>query len=186
MTLKALLLADLARQWRANGSDATPSTWRHIAGGLVNNRYLPVVLVRLATELEHRRLGVPARLVSMANQVLFGVEAALRSEIGPGLYFPHTGGIVLGAQRIGSNATIYHGVTLGAAVLDVAYTEGMRPVVGDNVVLAAGAKLLGGITVGNGAVVGANAVVVKDVDENTVVGGVPAVVISTRSGQESW
>jgi serine O-acetyltransferase len=71
-------------------------------------------------------------------------------------------------------------------VLDVAYTDGMRPIVGDNVVLAAGAKLLGGITVGDGAVVGANAVVVKDVDEHTVVGGVPAVVISKRSGQESW
>ena len=95
--------------------------------------------------------------------------------IGPGLYFPHTGGIVIGAGRLGARCVVYHQVTLGAKTIDMTFTPSLRPTVGDDVVLAAGAKVLGGVTVGDRAVVGANAVVTRDVDADTVVGGVPAV-----------
>lgn len=186
MTLKSLLLADLERQWRASGSTGSPTSWSQILRALPNNRYLPVVLIRCATTLDNSRLGPLAKVCSLVNQVVFGVEVALRSEIGPGLYLPHTGGIVLGARRIGSNVTIYHGVTLGAPVLDVRYSDDLRPTVEDGVVIAAGAKVLGGVTVGRHAIVGANAVVVKDVDEGTVVGGVPAAYIKMREGDETW
>ena len=128
MTLKDVLLADLARQWRANGVDAQPQSTRHLLLALTNQRFLPVVLCRVTSTFWRHGWSPLAKLVSITNQVVFGVEMALRSEIGPGLYFPHTvGGIVLGAERIGANATIYHGVTLGAAVLDVAFTPGSRP-----------------------------------------------------------
>lgn len=185
-SLRDVLLADLMRQWRAAGSTATPSSWSQIARSLGNHKYLPVVLVRLARAASDRRLGPVAKVLSFVNQAVFGVEAAIRSDIGPGLYFPHTGGIVLGAARIGSGATIYHGVTLGAAVLDVAYTESLRPTLGDEVVVASGAKVLGGVTLGDGAVVGANAVVVKDVEPYAVVGGIPAAFIKHRDPQERW
>lgn len=186
MSLKQVLLADLRRQWRAAGSDAVPSSWGHIVRSLANNKFLPVVLVRLAHELDARGVSPLAKICSLANQVLFGVEVAIRSDIGPGLYFPHTGGIVLGAQRIGSDVTIYHGVTLGAAELDVAFTPGRRPLVGDNVVIASGAKVLGGVMIRDGAIVGANAVVVDDVGERWIVGGVPAKFLKQREGEDSW
>lgn len=186
MTLKHLLLADLARHWRAAGSTDTPTSTGQIIRSLTNHRYLPVVLFRLAQSMQSGPLRPLALLLSLVNQVVFGVEIALRSEIGPGLYFPHTGGIVLGAERIGANATIYHGVTVGAADLDVAFTEGKRPRLGDEVVVAAGAKVLGGLSVGDRAVIGANAVVVRDVAAGEVVGGIPARHIGDRKSEDSW
>lgn len=180
-----VVLADVGRQWEAAGRTDRPASWRHVVGQVGNLRFWPVALCRLATACDRRGLGVMARLCSALNQVLFGVEVALRLEIGPGLYFPHSNGIVLGAASIGRDATIYHGVTLGAAVLDVGYDPALRPTLGDGVVIAAGAKVLGGVTIGDRAVVGANAVVVNDVDADTVVGGIPATVIGARKG-DRW
>lgn len=187
MTLKELLLADLERQWLAAGVvDRQPTTTLQILRSLANHKYLPVVIFRVS----HRFASGPARPIALAlsllNQVVFGVEIALRSEIGPGLYFPHTGGIVLGASHIGTNATIYHGVTVGAATLDVAFTNEARPCVGDSVVIASGAKVLGGVDIGDRALLGANAVVVNDVPANEVWGGVPAQHLGPREEQDSW
>ena len=120
-------------------------------------------------------------MLALLNRLVFGVECALQTDIGPGLYFPHTGGIVIGAAELGSRCTIYHQVTLGAQDIDMAFTSGRRPVVGDDAVIASGAKVLGGITVGNRAVVAANAVVVADVPDDVVVGGVPARVLRVKA-----
>jgi serine O-acetyltransferase len=180
MPLKSVLLADLGRQWAAAGRPDQPATWLDVLRAVGNLRFAPVVLCRLAGACEARRWRLPARTFSFVNQVLFGVEVALRLDIGPGLYFPHSGGIVLGAARVGRRATIYHGVTLGAAVLDVGYDVARRPTIGDDVVIAAGAKVLGGVAIGDGAVIGANAVVVSDVPAMAVVGGVPAQVLRYR------
>jgi serine O-acetyltransferase len=113
----------------------------------------------------------------MVNFVLFGLEIGMDCEIGPGLYFPHTSGTVIGARRIGANAVIYHNVTLGAKEPDLAFEPGKRPEVGDDVFLGSGAKILGGITLGNRAVVAANAVVVHSVPEGAVVAGIPAKIV---------
>jgi serine O-acetyltransferase len=113
----------------------------------------------------------------MVNRVLFGVETAPQTRIGPGLYFPHTNGIVIGAAQIGARCVIYHQVTLGAKTIDMKFTPTERPIVGDDVTIAAGAKVLGGVQIGDGAVIAANAVVVEDVDGGALVGGVPAVVL---------
>lgn len=179
------VLADVGRQWEASGRPGSPRRWRDVLTQVGNLRFWPVFLYRLGRGCEQRGFGAGARVCSALNQLLFGVEIALRLDIGPGLYFPHSQGIVLGATAIGRDATIYHGVTLGAQTLDVGYDPGRRPTVGDGVVLAAGAKVLGGVTVGDGAVVAANAVVVHDVEPRTVVGGIPAGVIGTRQG-ERW
>jgi len=104
----------------------------------------------------------------------------MRCEIGPGLCFPHTFGIVIGASRIGRNALIYHGVTLGAKEMDMLYDPGKRPIVGDNVVIGSGAKVMGGIEIGDNVVIGANAVVTKSVPPNVVVGGIPAGIIKDQ------
>jgi serine O-acetyltransferase len=127
-----------------------------------------------------KKLTIFARIISIMNFLFFGIEIAMRCEIAPGLCFPHTIGTVIGAQRIGRNALIYHGVTLGAKEMDINYCPEMRPIVGDNVIIGSGAKVLGGIIIGNNVVIGANAVVTHSIPDNATVGGIPARVLRTK------
>jgi len=182
--LVTTLLADVDRQHRIVGHDGpTASSGWAIVRELANHRFHPVVLIRLSLWLAatgSRPARAMAKVVSFLNSTVYGVEVALQSHIGPGLYLPHAGGIVLGASSIGADATIFQGVTLGASTLDIEFAPDRRPQLGDGVTISAGAKVLGGVRIGHGAVVGANAVVVRDVDDGDVVGGVPA--RSLRSG----
>ncbi|MCX6556604.1 MAG: DapH/DapD/GlmU-related protein [Candidatus Aminicenantes bacterium] len=109
----------------------------------------------------------------MENFVLFGLEIGIDCEIGPGLYFPHTSGTVIGAKRIGANAVIYHNVTVGAKSPDLAYDVNVRPEIGDDAFLGAGAKIIGPIVLGNSVVVAANCVVVHSIPANSRVTGIP-------------
>jgi serine O-acetyltransferase len=120
--------------------------------------------------------GIPIapQMLTYLNIVLFGLEVTPRCEIGPGIYFPHTSGTVIGASRIGSNVTVFQGVTLGAKQLDMGFNPALRPEVGDGVILGAGCKILGGINIGMNVIVGANSVVVESVKPNTTVTGIPA------------
>jgi len=120
--------------------------------------------------------GIPVlpQLLTYLNIVLFGLEVSPRSEIGPGIFFPHPSGTVVGAWRIGRNATIFQGVTLGAKELDMDFDFRLRPNVGNNVVLGAGSKILGGIRIGDIVTVGANSVVVDSVEDDSTVVGIPA------------
>jgi serine O-acetyltransferase len=178
MKLKKTLLADLQRHYYFDGrKDYKPGVGKLLLN-MFNPRFLPVMFCRLAHALYKCRLTPLARLMSLLNFVLFGIEIAMRCEIGDRVYFPHTVGTVIGALRIGQNAVIYHGVTLGAKEMDIGYHPEARPIVGDNVIIGSGAKILGGITIGNNAVIGANAVVIKDVPDNVVVGGIPAHILS--------
>ena len=94
-------------------------------------------------------------------------------EIGGGLFIQHGFATMISARSIGENCWINQQVTIG-------YTGKGCPVIGDNVMITCGSKVLGKIHVGDGAVIGANAVVVKDVEPNAVMGGVPAKVIGRR------
>ena len=180
MPLREALLADLAVNWHHRGTSRRPNSWLDIARGATDVRFLPVALVRLANTLAAgpKPIRVVAKIVALLNRQVFGVECATQTEIGPGLYFPHTGGIVIGAERLGARCTVYHQVTFGAQTIDMPFTPGLRPIVGDDVIVAAGAKVLGGVTIGDHAIVGANAVVVHDIFPRSVVGGIPAVPIS--------
>lgn len=135
---------------------------------LLSPRFAPVLLFRISQGLRKARLGPLAKLVSLINFVAFGVEIAAQSRIGKGLFFPHSQGIVIGAVSIGDNATIYHNVTLGALGLDIAFTASKRPSIGNDVLIASGAKILGGVQVGDGARIGANALVFRSVPAGAV------------------
>jgi serine O-acetyltransferase len=147
--------------------------------GIVSPRFIPVILCRLAYFLYMKKLPPIAKLVSFANFFIFGIEISVRCRIGPGLLLPHTQGTVIGAWSIGSNAIIFQGVTLGARDVDFQYSKISRPVIGNNVIIGSGAKVLGGLIVGDGARIGANSVVLKSVPSMTLAVGAPARIVDT-------
>ncbi len=116
-----------------------------------------------------------ARFISQVNRFITGIEIHPGATIGSGILIDHGMGVVIGeTAEVGSRVTIYHGTTLGGTGKD----SGKRhPTVGDNVVIGAGAKVLGPITIGENSKVGANAVVLKDVPPNSTVVGIPGKII---------
>lgn len=146
----------------------------------------PVVLLRLAEMTYGRRpLRLFAKFFAALNLLCFGIEVSPRVRIGGGLFLPHTVGTVIGAEAIGENCTIMQGVTLGSRWPDIGFTPSERPLVGNGVTICAGAKIVGRVTIGDNATIGANAVVLEDVPPNATVAGVPARVVRMAAGGES-
>ena len=137
-----------------------------------------VVCHRIAQALLHAGIPLLPRLIMSGARWLTGIEVHPAAKLGRGLFIDHGMGVVIGETTIiGDNVTMYQGVTLGGTGKE----RGKRhPTIGDNVVIGAGAKVLGNITVGNDSVVGANAVVIHDVPENSTVVGVPGRIARTR------
>src|SRR5947208_4323416 len=135
----------------------------------------PGVQALLAHRLAHvlHRVGVPIvpRTVATVVRAATGVEIHPAASIGPGLFIDHGSGVVIGeTAEIGEDVTLYQGVTLGGT----GFATGKRhPTVEDNVTIGSGAKLLGPITIGHGAKIGANSVVIHDVPPNSTVVGNP-------------
>ncbi len=126
-------------------------------------------------------LQLPARLVSQAVRWFTGVEIHPGATIGRRLFIDHAMGVVIGeTAEVGDDVMLYHGVTLGGRSLE---RVKRHPTLEDGVTVGAGARILGPITVGRGAQIGANAVVVKDVPPGAVVVGVPGKVITPAPGQ---
>jgi serine O-acetyltransferase len=142
--------------------------------GVLSPRFVPVLLCRVAYFFYTVKLVPVAKFFSLLNFFFFGIEIAVQCRVGKGLFLPHTQGTVIGAYSIGENATIFQGVTLGARELDFSFIEASRPAVGDDVTIGSGAKVLGGLTVGSGSRIGANAVVLESIPANVAAAGVPA------------
>lgn len=177
MSLKSILFADLARQYTVMGKPDKRPAMAGLLLASLSPRFMPVLVFRLSHWFYLRKLSPLAKIFSLFNFIVFGLEIAVRCEIGKGLYFPHTQGTVIGAERIGENATIYHNVTFGAREIDLYFNDMARPTVGDNVIVGAGAKVLGKLHLGDSSRVGANAVVLEDVPAGATVGGIPAKIL---------
>jgi len=126
---------------------------------------------RIAHWFWGHRMKFFGRLSSHLTRMFTGIEIHPGATIGRGFFIDHGMGVVIGeTAEIGADVTLYHGVTLGGTSLN----KGKRhPTIGDRVVIGAGAKVLGAITIGDDTRIGANAVVVKSVPANAVVVGVP-------------
>jgi serine O-acetyltransferase len=172
--LKALLYADLERQLQLSGQSSAKASLPRLLRRLLHPRFLPIVLYRSSRATFLQGLPLLPHLLSYLNQVIFGIEISPRCVIGPGIFFPHTSGTVVGASKIGENVTIFQGVTVGARQIDMSYDLSLRPELGDYVVIGAGAKVLGGISLGDNVKVGANSVVLRSVPANATVAGIPA------------
>jgi serine O-acetyltransferase len=177
-TLIDLLRLDVLRfYFLLHGNEERPPYGLRLWLFLLSPRLAPTLLYRLSHFFCLCRLGVIAKFLSCFNAVLFGIEIASSCQIGPGLLLPHTQGTVIGAWSIGSNVTIFQGVTLGARLLDFNASSATRPTIGDGVIIGAGAKVLGGIALGDNCRVGANSVVLSDIPPGCLAVGVPARVI---------
>jgi serine O-acetyltransferase len=135
----------------------------------------PGVHALLAHRVSHalQAAGVPVvpRTIAMVTRAVTGIEIHPSARIGRGLFIDHGTGVVIGeTAELGEDVTLYQGVTLGGT----GFATGKRhPTVQDNVTIGSGAKLLGPITIGHGAKIGANSVVITDVPPNSTVVGNP-------------
>ena len=130
-----------------------------------------------------------ARMISQLSRFLTGIEIHPKAKIGKNLFIDHGMGVVIGeTSEIGDNVTIYHMVTLGGISPSVNSDEQRNikrhPTLMDNVVVGSGAQILGPVIVGKNAKIGANAVVTKDVKENSVMVGIPAKNVGESSAND--
>jgi serine O-acetyltransferase len=136
-----------------------------------------LALYRIAHFLSALGLPFVPRFLSQAARLLTGIEIHPGARIGPGMFIDHGMGVVIGETAIvGSNVLVYHGVTLGG--VDSRPCR-RHPLVGDNVMIGAGAKILGPVTIGDGAKIGAGSVVLGNVPSGATAVGVPAQILQS-------
>ena len=127
-----------------------------------------------------------ARIISQTIRFFTGIEIHPGAKIGKNLFIDHGMGVVIGeTSEIGDNVTIYHAVTLGGSSPSINSErqrhEKRHPTIGNDVVIGSGAQIIGPVSVGNGARIAANAVVVKDVPENATMVGIPAKAVKLEN-----
>ena len=145
-----------------------------------------VFMHRIANFFAIAKFDLVARIISQFSRFMTGIEIHPKAKIGKNLFIDHGMGVVIGeTSDIGDNVTIYHMATLGGISpsinSDTQREIKRHPTLQDNVVVGSGAQVLGPITVGKNAKIGANAVVTKDVPENGVMVGIPAKNVGTAS-----
>ena len=134
---------------------------------------------RIANFFSTAKFDLIARIISQFSRFLTGIEIHPKAKIGKNLFIDHGMGVVIGeTSEIGDNVTIYHMATLGGISPSINSNDQRNikrhPTIGDEVVIGSGAQVLGPVTVGRCAKIGANAVVTKDVPEKAVMVGIPA------------
>ena len=134
---------------------------------------------RIANFFSVAKFDLIARIISQFSRFLTGIEIHPRAKIGKNLFIDHGMGVVIGeTSEIGDNVTIYHMVTLGGIAPSINSNDQRNikrhPTIEDEVVIGSGAQVLGPVTVGRCAKIGANAVITKDVPEKAVMVGIPA------------
>lgn len=135
-----------------------------------------IVYYKICHKLYKKDRRLIARLISQRARRITGIEIHPGAVIGDHLFIDHGMGVVIGeTAEIGNNVTIFHGVTLGG--IGGEKGEKRHPTIEDDVVIGAGAKILGPINIGKGAKIGANSVVLKDVPPYTTAVGAPARII---------
>ncbi|MGI6189010.1 MAG: serine O-acetyltransferase [Caldicoprobacteraceae bacterium] len=155
--------------------DRDPAARNKLEVILCYSGFHAVILHRLAHWFYNRGLRLTARLISQFSRFITGIEIHPAAKIGEGLFIDHGMGVVIGeTAEIGNNVTIYQGATLGGTGKE---TGKRHPTIGNNVVISSGAKILGPFKVGDNSKIGANAVVLREVEPNCTVVGVPGKIV---------
>ncbi len=137
---------------------------------------------RVAHFLYRGRLFFLARMVSQINRFITGIEIHPGAVIGRGLFIDHGSGVVIGETAVvGDNCTIYHGVTLGGTGKDKGHKR--HPTLGNDVLVGTGAKILGAVRIGDNSLIGANAVLLTDVPDDSTIVGVPGRIVRVQGNR---
>lgn len=170
-------------QHEINSGQALPvkQTISRLLSGL---QYRAVLMFRIGQILKVK-IPVLSGIIRRRIAFNYGCHLSLNAKVGLGLRLPHPQGIVIGdAVTIGQNCTIYQQVTLGAKKIGDAQ-KSQYPIIGDNVTIFSGAKIIGKLEIGNNCIIGANSVVTKSFPPYSIIGGVPGRVIKKlRQGGE--
>ena len=145
-----------------------------------------VFMHKIANFFAIAKFDLIARIISQFSRFMTGIEIHPKAKIGKNLFIDHGMGVVIGeTSDIGDNVTIYHMVTLGGISPSINSNDQREvkrhPTLQDNVVVGSGAQVLGPITIGKNAKIGANAVVTKNVPENGIMVGIPAKNVGTAT-----
>jgi len=137
-----------------------------------------ILLHRITHILSILHIPLIPRILSQLNRFLTGIEIHPAAKIGKGFFIDHGMGVVIGeTTEIGNNVTLFQGVTLGGTGKE----SGKRhPTIGNNVVVGAGAKILGNILIGSNVKIGANSVVLTDVPDDSTVVGIPGRIVRQK------
>jgi serine O-acetyltransferase len=158
-----------------------PSLWLMAVKFLINAGFRAVMLYRVGHWLRNRRLRIPAAIIERLMHHSCHCWINTAAEIGPGFFIAHVGGLVIGGEtQIGKNCDVRQNVTFGGNFNKTDSDGRTQPLVGDNVSFGAGAVVIGPVKIGSGSIIGANSVVTRDVPENVIVSGIPAVVLKQR------
>ena len=144
----------------------------------INDGSSAILLFRMAQYFNKNHLGLISNLLGVINKLLNSCVIGRNAIFGPGFVLMHPVGVVINGGVIGGRKIVVEsGVVIGAAKNGFPISV---PVLGDNIFIGSGAKLLGGIRVGNDTIIGANAVIVNDVPDGSTVVGVPGKIIKTN------
>jgi serine O-acetyltransferase len=169
-----MLAGDIREKARLCYASESPGA---IAKTLTTDGTLSMVLYRLMQGSRHMGAGPLEMVFNKLNSAFGNCVIGRGAEFGPGFVLFHSNGVVInGKVRAGEHIHLHHEVTIGDD------DHGHAPTLGSNIRVGAGAKIIGPVSVGDGARVGANAVVVHDVEPNTTVVGIPAKPVRRRDG----
>lgn len=163
----------------ASIKERDPAATSSLEIALLYSGYHAVLAYRIAHILHVRGYTVAARLISQTAKFFTGIEIHPAAKIGSGLFIDHGTGVVIGeTAEIGDNCTLYQGVTLGGTGKDLGKRH---PTLGNNVMVGAGAKILGPFKVGDNAKIAANAVVLSEVPSDSTAVGIPARIVKRKN-----
>lgn len=166
-----MIIEDVKSDLRAIGSNP-------LIAAISNRGFHALVVYRISRTAWIAKIPLIPLILTRMIQIIYSIDIDYRAKIGPGVIIVHGVGLVVGqGVVIKGNTKIYHGVTLG--ISDNGKDQGF-PTICEDVILGAGAKILGSITIAQGARVGANAVVIRDVPEYSVAVGIPAKILPRK------
>ncbi len=178
-------MSTFQKDWQAifdrDPAARTPFGWLEVI--LSYSGFHAILAYRLAHFLNDLKIPLIPRLISQIARFLTGIEIHPAAKIGSGIFIDHGMGVVIGeTTEIGNDVTMYQGVTLGGTGKE----RGKRhPTIGSNVVIGAGAKVIGNITIGDNSKIGAGSVVVHSIPEGCTVVGVPGEIVRRNGSKVS-
>ena len=170
---------DKMKEEVASIRERDPAASSDLEVALLYSGYHAVLAYRIAHMLHVKGYTTAARAISQSAKLFPGIEKHPGATIGKGLFIDHGTGVVIGeTAEIGDNCTLYQGVTLGGTGKDVGKRH---PTLGNNVMVGAGAKILGPFKVGDNSKIAANAVVLSEVPSDSTAVGIPARIVKRRN-----